>query len=85
MESAHMAQGPEWDLAYFGNVELQIFFCTRGMQKLPGHGLKLSHRSDLSHSSDNAGSLTTRPPGNSQIFMFLNIDRLVVLRHTAIV
>ena len=33
--------------------------CTLDMQMFPGQGL------NLHHSSDNVGSLTTRPPGNS--------------------
>ena len=35
-----------------------------GMQKFPGQGLNPSHR------SDNAESLTTRPPGNSLSLVF---------------
>ena len=43
---------------------LPWFFCahTLGMWKLPGQGL------NQNHSCDNAGSLTTRPPGNSLDF-----------------
>ena len=37
----------------------------RSTWKFLGQGLKLSHRSDPSHSSDNAELLTARPPGNS--------------------
>ena len=37
-----------------------------GMRKFQGQGLNPSHSSsNLSHSSDNAKSLTSRPPGNS--------------------
>jgi len=35
-----------------------------GMEKFLGQGLNLHHSSDLS--SDNARSLTARPPGNSK-------------------
>ena len=37
-----------------------IICCACGMQKFPGQEL------NPSRSSDNAGSLTTRPPGNSK-------------------
>ena len=39
------------------------FFFSFGMGKFPG--LNPCHSSDLSHSSDNAKSLTTKPPGNA--------------------
>ena len=42
-----------------------VFGCAHGMQKFPGQG------SDLHHSSDNAGSLTTKPPGNSTFKILL--------------
>ena len=35
-----------------------FFSCTHGMQKFPGQGSNPYHRSNSSHSSDNAGSLT---------------------------
>ena len=35
------------------------------MQKFQGQGSNLCHNSDPSHSSDNATSLTIRPPRNS--------------------
>ena len=35
------------------------------MQNFLGQGSNLHHSSDLSHSSDNDRSLTTRQPGNS--------------------
>ena len=41
---------------------MQFFGRTHGMQKFPGQG------TNPSHSSDNAKSLTTRPPGNSQTY-----------------
>ena len=49
----------------FGNINAMLlphssfFGCTYGMWKFPGQG------SNLRHSSNNAGSLTARPPGNS--------------------
>ena len=40
-------------------IYLFIYFgCTHGMQKFLGQGSNLLHSSNLSHSSDNAGSLT---------------------------
>ena len=33
--------------------------------KFPGQKMNPRHRRDLNHSSDNTGSLTSRPPGNS--------------------
>ena len=44
--------------------------CARGLLKFPMQGLNLYHSSDLSHSSDNAGSLTARPLGNSYFGFF---------------
>ena len=46
--------------------------CTLSMWNFPGQGLNTHHSSNSSHSSDNAGSLTTRPPGNSQTFCIFN-------------
>ena len=45
------------------------------MQKFPGQG------SNLHHSIDNTGSLTTRPPGNSLylLFLIIPISSLVTL------
>jgi len=40
------------------------------MQKFLGQELNLHHNSDPSHSSDSAGSSTTRPPGNSYYSYF---------------
>ena len=37
------------------------------MRKFPHQGWNLSHSSDLSHNSDDARPLTTRPPGNSYL------------------
>ena len=42
-----------------------FFGHTGSMRTLPGQGSNLHHCSDPSHCSDNTGSLTTRPPGNS--------------------
>ena len=55
-----------------------FFCCACGMWKFLGQRLNLCHRSDLSHSSDNVGFLTARPPGNSSctfvyaLFCFIN-------------
>ena len=46
-------------------VFLFLFVLTHGMQNFQGQRLNPCHSSDMSHSSDNPGSLTTRPPGNS--------------------
>ena len=48
---------------FFKNYDLfwlqaEFFGYTQGMQKFLGQGSNLCHSSDLSHSSDNAGSLT---------------------------
>ena len=50
----------------FSFFSFLFFFChTHSMQKFPIQGWNLSHTSDLSHSNDNAKSLTAKPPGNS--------------------
>ena len=46
------------------------FFCpglSGGIQTFPGQELNSNHSSNLHHSSDNAKSLTSRPPGNSPV------------------
>ena len=43
-----------------------------GIQKFPGEGLNLHHSNDPSHSSNNTGSLTTRPQGNFSIYFFMS-------------
>ena len=53
------------------NLILFFFGCTRGMWKFVGQESNPNHSSDLSHSSDNAESLTTEPPGNSWRFIDL--------------
>ena len=71
---------------YFFSFFLFFFFfcgCTHGMQKFPGQGLNPIHSSDFSCCSDNARSLTTRPPGNShnvfQIrFILLNSENILL-------
>ena len=45
--------------------EKNFFGLAQGMWKFPGQRLNLRHSSDPSHSSDNAKSLTAKPPGNS--------------------
>ena len=52
------------DLVWFG-IFVLFFDHTQGMWKCPGQGWNPRHSSDSSLSSDNAGSLTTRPSGNS--------------------
>ena len=50
------------------NAERGIFFFFHilGTQRFPGQESNPCHSNDLSHSSDNDGSLTIGPPGNSQ-------------------
>ena len=50
---------------------LSCFGLNGGMQKFPGQQLNPYHSRDLSPNSDNAGSLTTGPPGSSQKATFL--------------
>ena len=47
---------------------IYLSLCTCDVWKFPGQGL------NLSHSSDSAGSLTTRPPGNSLISILVLIS-----------
>ena len=49
----------------WGFTKFFFFGCARGMKKFPGQGWNLSHSSDLNHSRDDAGPLTTRPLGKS--------------------
>ena len=42
-------------------IHRYIFGCVHGMWKFSGQGL------NLGHSSDNAESVTTRPPGNAPV------------------
>ena len=51
-----------------------IFGCTHSMWKFLGQELNSCHSSDLSHSRDNARSLTARPPGNSWGFFWCTYD-----------
>ena len=44
------------------------------MWKFPGQGLNPHHSSDQSHSSDNARSLTTRPPANFEMVNILCVE-----------
>ena len=48
----------------------------QGIQKFLGQGLNLHHNSNQSHSSDNTGSLVTRPPRNSLIITILHQEAL---------
>ena len=43
-----------------------FFGCPHGMWNFPGQGSNSHHSTGPSHSSDNAGPSTTRPPGNSR-------------------
>ena len=43
----------------------RFFGCARGMKKFPGQGSKSGRSSDPGRCSDNARSLTARPPGYS--------------------
>ena len=58
---------------YFVSVYRYILTCACDMQKSPGQ------RSNVSHSSDNIESLTTRPPGNSYEHIFLIYVTSIVL------
>ena len=60
-----------WSFFFFSFFS--FFSYAHGIQKFPGQGLKPSHNSNLSHSSDSARSLTARPLGN------LNMVILTVL------
>ena len=56
-------------ITLFGSCLIFFFFFfgdTHDMEKFPGE------KSNLCHSSDNAESLTTRPPGNSWSVLLLN-------------
>ena len=57
---------------YAKKLNFYLIFCghAHGMWKFPGQGLNLYHSSDLSHCGDNAGSLTTTPPGKSPDILF---------------
>lgn len=59
---------PDRDFFFF------LIGCIQGMWKLLGQGSNLSHSSNPSHSGDNAGSLTPRPPGNWQGYFFSHIQ-----------
>ena len=66
------AMGPLVWIPFFLFSLLFFFFffgCTHSMHKLPGQ------ESHLSHYSDNAESLTSRPPGNSMGFFFWWLHR----------
>ena len=52
-------------------IYLFIFGCTCGMWKFPGQGSNPYHNSDLSHSSDNARSLTCCATGEFLVVWFL--------------
>ena len=63
-------------------VQLFYFYlCILGhahsMRKFPGQGSNPCHSSDPSHSNDNAGSLTTKPQGNSPDFLNESIYDIV--------
>ena len=54
--------------SWFSRMLLLIFDLACGMQEFLGQGSNPNYSSDPSHSSDNAESLTTSLPENSQIF-----------------
>ena len=53
--------GPTFGFIDFSLLLFFFFGCTHSMRKFPDQGSNLCHR------SDNAKSLTARPPGNSSI------------------
>ena len=58
-----------FNTGYYSIVWLLFLGLALGMQKFLGRG------SNLSHNSDNVGSLTIRPPGNSITFNTDNYTR----------
>ena len=60
LKSCFLESGPMTKKKNFGG----FFAHTHSMWIFPGQESNPSHGSNLSHSSDNAESLTTKPPGN---------------------
>ena len=59
--------GLQFQQILFQHFLFLFFGHTHSMQNFLGQGLNLSHSSDNGSHSDNMESLTTRPPGNSEI------------------
>ena len=57
-----------------GGVCLFLFGHAYGMWKFLGQGSNPCHSSDPSHHSNSAGTLTTRPPGNSIFEFYLSLN-----------
>ena len=79
LSNIHLKKKSSKNLCSF-HSQLSSFCCclfgqTFGMWKLPGQGSNPGHSHDLSH-SDNAGSLTARPPGNSSTYSLKSIKIL---------
>ena len=59
------------------HLELTFFFFffgrACGIRKFLSQGSNLQHSSDLSHSRNNARSLTAEPPGNSRAYIFVEL------------
>ena len=55
------------------------------MGKFLGQGSNLHHSGDLSHSSDHAGSLTSRPPGNIYNSVLLAIVTMLYIQNLFII
>ena len=70
---------------YFQWIKLFFFFFGQagGMQRFPGQGSNPCHSHGLSHSSDNTRSLTTRSPGNSQLFFSVQFFFLSLLSRSS--
>ena len=61
-----------------------FFGFTHGMQKFLGQGSNLSYSSNPSYSRDNAGSLTTRPPGNSLLSYYFKSPLCPLMLNVAV-
>ena len=59
------------------SLSVYLFGCAHSTQKLPRQGPNPRHSCDLSHRSDNAKSLTSRPPGIS-LDLFSSYQNLAV-------
>ena len=59
-------QRPDWHRTQEAAFSFFMFWPRPRRQKFLGQGLNPYHSRDPSHSSDNARSLTVRPPGNSR-------------------
>ena len=66
MEVGYMGFQGGWQSPVSFFFSFLFFGPAHSMQNSPGQALNTYHSSNQSHSTDNARSLTTRPPGNSQ-------------------